>query len=345
MQADERVDLRHGAAGQIQARQLRQRHDGVHRRSRERAAGQIERPQQRQPGQDGQIERRAVVQGQGAQAGEVGEIVQRGDRIGKVQRLDGPELVGHDGAARRLAQQLTHIGVKTCVGKLDFFHNVADGIARVGRVAYKAVFRHAQRDDAAFTGFQRDGADIYILRRGGEIAVAHGVDRARRAGDGHVDVFRVIAAFRLDDGRGGAQRVDLCADGVVCNAAEHCLRVKQLVLLHIRPGKRDIEGNRIRDLCNGADKGVFRLCVVAALFIGVGQPDGKLRVLRREAHGRLVERDRAGIAPGLIEMLTPVDEDAFGHIAACDQEKPARADDDGKDQDDRENDFQSVLHI
>ena len=279
------------------------------------------------------------------QAGEIGEILKRGDRIGEIQFLNGPEFVGHNGAAGRLAEQFTHIGVHPGVGKLHFLDDVADGIARVGRVAYKAVFRHAQRDDLAFTGFQRNGAGIDILRRGGEIAVAHGVDRARRAGDGHVDVFRVIAAFRLDDGRGGAQRVDLCADGVVCNAAEHCLRVEQLVLLYIRSGQRDIEGNGIRDLRDGADKGVFGLCVVAALFIGVGQPDGKLRVLRREAHGRFVERDRAGIAPGLIEMLTPVDEDAFGHIAACDQEKPACADDDGKDQDDRENDFQSVLHI
>ena len=44
-------------------------------------------------------------------------------------------------------------------------------------------------------------------------------------------------------------------------------------------------------------------------------------------------------------MLAPVDENALGQIAARDQEKAARADDEGKNQDDREDDFQSMLHI
>lgn len=113
------------------------------------------------------------------QAGEIGEILQRGDRIGEIQFLNGPEFVGHNGAAGRLAEQFTHIGVHPGVGKLHFLDDVADGIARVDCIAYKAVFRHAQRDDLAFTGFQRNGAGIYILLRGWEIAVAHGVDRAR----------------------------------------------------------------------------------------------------------------------------------------------------------------------
>ena len=175
------------------------------------------------------------------QAGEIGEILQRGDRIGEIQFLNGPEFVGHNGTAGRLAEQFTHIGVHPGVGKLHFLDDVADGIARVDCIAYKAVFRHAQRDDLAFTGFQRNGAGIYILLRGWEIAVAHGVDRAGRAGDGHVDVFGIISAFRLNDGRGGTQRIDLCPNGVVCDAAEHRLCVEQFVLFHIGLGKCDIQ--------------------------------------------------------------------------------------------------------
>ena len=345
LQADQGVDVDDGAAGEVQARQLRQGDDGAHRRRRERAAGQVQRAQRRQLGEDRQVHRRAaMVQRERAQAGEVRQILQRGDGIGQVQLLDGPELVRHQRAASRLAEQLTDIAVQPRVRQRDRLHDAADGIAGVDRVAHEAVVRHAQRDDLALARGQGDGAGIDVRLFGREIAVADGVDGALGPGDGDIDVFRIGAALRLDHGCGGAQGVDLGADGVVGDAAEHGLGVKELVLLHVGLGQGDVEVGRVGALRDGVDEGIFGLRIVAASLVSVREPDGKLGVLRGEVHGELVAGDGAAIAAVVIKMIAPVGKHALRQIAAGDKEKVARADQQREDQQDRDQYFQRVFH-
>ena len=275
------------------------------------------------------------MQAQRPQTGEIAQIVERLNGIRKIEFLDRPQLVRHEIGSRALAQKLAHIGVHPGVRERHCFHNAADGVARVGSVTHKAVFRDAHGDDLAFTGFERNGAGVEILLGGGEVAVQNGVDRAVCSGDGHVDVFIIIAAFRRDDRRSWTHGVDLRFDGGVGDAVEHGLRVEKLALLHICLGERDVQIRRIGDLRDGVDQRVFGLCIVAAHLVRVGQPDGKRRVLRRKAHGEPIERDRTAIAAGIIEMIAPVCKNGLGQIAACDQEKAARADQKREDQNDR----------
>ena len=276
-----------------------------------------------------------MVQAQRTQAGEIAQIVERLNGIRKIEFLDRPQLVRHESGACALAQQLAHIGVHPSVRERHGLDNAADGVARVGGVTHKAVFRDAQGDDLALTGFKRNGAGVEILLRGGEITVENGVDGPFRSRDGDVDVFIIIAAFRRDDRRSWTHGVDLRFDGGVGDAVEHGLRVEKLALLHICLGERDVQIRRIGNLRDGVDQRVFGLCIVAAHLVRVGQPDGKRRVLRRKAHGEPIERDRTAIAAGIIEMIAPVCKNGLGQIAACDQEKAARADQKREDQNDR----------
>ena len=104
-----------------------------------------------------------MVQAQRTQAGEIAQIVERLNGIRKIELLDRPQLVRHEIGSRALAQQLAHIGVHPGVRERHGLDNAADGIARVGSVTHKAVFRHAHGDDLAFTGFERNGAGVQIL--------------------------------------------------------------------------------------------------------------------------------------------------------------------------------------
>ena len=253
------------------------------------------------------------MDGQRREPGKELQIVKTLYALGERQLADVPQLVRHDGRAGRFAEQFAHIRVERCVLNCDGFDDAAYGVARVGSVAHKPVVPHGDGNDFALTAGKRHRARIGVTRHRWIVGVEDHIDRIG-ARDADFNIFAVIAAFRLNDGRCGAHGVNFALHVVICDAVEHLLGIEQLVLRHIRLRQRQIQPRGVGILRNGAHQRILSLGVVAVFHIRIGQQYRQLIIFRFELCCELIHTDGAVIAPGLVVVLAPVGEYAHREI-------------------------------
>ena len=177
-----------------------------------------------------------------------------------------------------------------------------------------------------------------IAALGGQVGVVAGI------GQGNVDVFGIVARFRLQNRGVGPQLLQLGADGLVGRPGQHLVGVQQLVLGHIDTGQGQIQVQFLGIGRDGGDQGVFGLGVVSGALIGLGQLQRQFRVVGGDDTGPAVVGDGAGIVAIGQGGVGPVHEKLLGDIGAEDQQEQNGSGQQQHHQQDGDDDFQQTLH-
>ena len=298
------------AIRQVQLLQSRQGSHGSQTVRREPAAGEIQLFQVGQFTQVVQVAHAPSIQRQRFQIGHVLQVFQGGHVIRNSQLCNLPQVVGVKDMGGLALQDIPHGAFHIGIHKDYGLNNAADGITENGNGTYKPIVRYTDGVDLGLSGGQLNGGGIRSVCDGGIVSVGGVVQCSLRGRQGDADILAIVAGFVVRRRGRGPQSLQLAENGGVCNVGHQCLRVQQLVLLHVGFAESHIEllgGSG----CNGLGQSDLCFGIVPGRFILIGQLNGHIFVLAGVIIGQVVKPGgQAAVAgnvvvAGLLQQKVP----------------------------------------
>ena len=227
--------------------------------------------------------------------------------------------------------------------ELHLFNDAAHGVAQNGQGADQTVVAHGDGVDLCLAALQGHGSDAGGIGGGGILTVGGHIQGAALMGEGQTDILAVKAGHEIGGGSRRPQGIQLRLDGGIGHLVQHIHRIQELVLLHVCPAQGHVQlgGGTVGD---GTDQGVLGLGVVAGILVDLGQVDGHILVLTGELIGNVIEpgsRFKMAVLGAVARLGHEKIPDRFPVI---DEDIPARAGDQGHDQQKRNDPFHDIFH-